>query len=166
MFPIYPEPLAAMVASGGLGLADLGTPTITPASDPTSNFPAQIDPRAPGNVAFNQVYGGTAQDNQSPNPGTHVDDRLFQDLVVGLQGLNVDAVPSSYSDWTVTILWNDPNHPLYATLGEGLPYAYFMRTTVAASWTFRRRHHCRSSQRSRPSMRAANPPPAASARSV
>ncbi len=126
LFPIYPEPLAAMVASGGLGLANLGTPTITPAFDPTMNFPSQTDPRAPGNVAFNTVYGGTAQDNQQPNPGTHVDDRLFQDLVVGLQGLNVDAVPSSYSDWTVTILWNDPNHPLYATLGEGLPYAYFM----------------------------------------
>jgi endoglucanase Acf2 len=126
IYPIFPEPLAAMVASNGLGLANLGTPTITPARAPTSLFPAQTDPRAPGNVAFNQVYGGTAQDNQSPNPGTHVDDRLFQDLVVGLQGLNVDAVPSSYSDWTVTLLWNDPVHPLYATLGEGLPYAYFM----------------------------------------
>ncbi len=46
LYPIYPLPLAAMVASGGLGLADLGNPTITPAPAPSPNFPAQTDPRA------------------------------------------------------------------------------------------------------------------------
>src|SRR5262249_42365409 len=117
--------LAAMVASGGLGVASLGVPTITASTEFQQNFPAQPDPRYPGNVAFHTVYGGTAQDNQMPNPMTHPDDRLFQDLVVGLRGLNADAYPYSYSDGPVTPLWNAPTHPLFGTLGEGLPYSYF-----------------------------------------
>ncbi|MGB5981684.1 MAG: glycosyl hydrolase [Nonlabens sp.] len=45
---------------------------------------------------------------------------------VGLQGLNASQVNvSDYSDWTVTMNWNDGAHDLKATTGIGMPFVYF-----------------------------------------
>ena len=47
-------------------------------------------------------------------------------IQVGLQGLNASqANVSDYSDWTVTMNWNDGTHDLKATSGIGMPFIYF-----------------------------------------
>lgn len=47
-------------------------------------------------------------------------------IVVGLSGLNASKTTvSNYSDWTVTMDWNDSSHNLKATSGIGMPFVYF-----------------------------------------
>jgi endoglucanase Acf2 len=47
-------------------------------------------------------------------------------IVVGLTGLNASkATVSDFSDWTVTMDWNDSSHNLKATSGIGMPFIYF-----------------------------------------
>ncbi|CAM1369260.1 glycosyl hydrolase [Tenacibaculum xiamenense] len=47
-------------------------------------------------------------------------------IEVGLSGLNASmAKVSGYSDWTVTMNWNDTSHDLKATSGIGMPFIYF-----------------------------------------
>ncbi len=48
------------------------------------------------------------------------------DLRVGLDGLNSpDTKVDGWSDWTVTPYWSGGGRTLRATIGHGLPYAYF-----------------------------------------
>src|SRR6185369_17201837 len=60
------------------------------------------------------------------------DQRLYQDLSFGLQGVKADATVLRYSDWTVPLNWSDAQGVprLQALLGEGLPYAYFTAKNV------------------------------------
>ncbi|NRB60973.1 MAG: carbohydrate-binding protein [Winogradskyella sp.] len=47
-------------------------------------------------------------------------------IEVGLVGLNTSmATASDYSDWTVTMDWNDGTHHLNATSGIAMPFIYF-----------------------------------------
>ncbi|WP_282124648.1 glycosyl hydrolase [Algibacter mikhailovii] len=47
-------------------------------------------------------------------------------IEIGLSGLNTNrATVSDYSDWTVTMNWNDGSHELKATSGIGMPFLYF-----------------------------------------
>ncbi len=47
-------------------------------------------------------------------------------IEVGLADLNAsNATASDYSDWTVTINWNDGLHDMHATSGIGMPFVYF-----------------------------------------
>ncbi|MFT4661699.1 MAG: endo-1,3(4)-beta-glucanase [Patiriisocius sp.] len=47
-------------------------------------------------------------------------------IEIGLTGLNASHVTvSDYSDWTVTMNWNDGSHELEATSGIGMPFVYF-----------------------------------------
>ena len=47
-------------------------------------------------------------------------------IQVGLTGLNAaQATASDYSDWTVSMNWNDGSHDLTATAGIGMPFVYF-----------------------------------------
>lgn len=47
-------------------------------------------------------------------------------IEVGLSGLNASQTTvSDYSDWTVTMNWNDGSHELKATSGIGMPFLYF-----------------------------------------
>lgn len=49
-----------------------------------------------------------------------------QQLTVGITGLNaVKTVTDDYGDWTVTALWDDGTRTMKATLGHGLPFAFF-----------------------------------------
>jgi endoglucanase Acf2 len=49
-----------------------------------------------------------------------------EDLRVGLDGLNSpDTKVDGWSDWTVSPYWSDGTRTLRATIGHGLPYAYF-----------------------------------------
>jgi len=47
-------------------------------------------------------------------------------IEVGLSGLNTSMTTvSDYSDWTVTMNWNDASHNMSATSGIGMPFVYF-----------------------------------------
>lgn len=49
-------------------------------------------------------------------------------IEVSLSGLNTTkATVSDYSDWTVTMNWNDGSHDLSATAGIGMPFLYFQK---------------------------------------
>src|SRR5210317_236444 len=49
-------------------------------------------------------------------------------IEVGLSGLNASNVTvSDYSDWTVTMNWNDGSHNLQATSGIGMPFIYYQK---------------------------------------
>jgi endoglucanase Acf2 len=51
-----------------------------------------------------------------------------QPIVIGLTGLNASRTTvSDYSDWTVTMDWNDGNRNLSATAGIGMPFLYFQK---------------------------------------
>ncbi|MAN26592.1 MULTISPECIES: glycosyl hydrolase [Mesonia] len=53
-------------------------------------------------------------------------------IEVGLTGLNASmATASDYSDWTVTMNWNDGTHELQATSGIGMPFLYFEKDNDA-----------------------------------
>lgn len=51
-------------------------------------------------------------------------------IVVGVSGLNASkCTVSDYSDWTVTMAWNDASHDFYAISGMGMPFLYFTKKT-------------------------------------
>lgn len=52
-------------------------------------------------------------------------------IIVGLTGLNTSKTTvSDYSDWTVTMNWDDSSHNLSATSGIGMPFLYFDKETT------------------------------------
>jgi hypothetical protein len=52
-----------------------------------------------------------------------------QDILVGVAGLaSPDVRVDGWSDWTVTPYWSDGTRTLKATIGHGLPFAYFQAT--------------------------------------
>lgn len=51
-------------------------------------------------------------------------------IIIGLSGLNASkATVADYSDWTVTMDWNDGTHHLQATSGIAMPFLYFNKDT-------------------------------------
>jgi hypothetical protein len=129
LYPMFADPFATMVNSGGtfagLGLTYLDHLFVVPTPQYLDNPPAGQpnslpDPRYPGNQQFFYSYGNTA----GPD-----DQRLYQDIAVGLRDVVADAKVLSYSDWTATFDWGGK---LQATLGEGLPFAYFLATGLTA----------------------------------
>ena len=59
------------------------------------------------------------------------DDRAVE---VGLSGLNASKVTvSDYSDWTVSMNWNDGVRDLEVTSGIGMPFLYFEKNYAALS---------------------------------
>lgn len=65
----------------------------------------------------------------SPNPTFVANDYVHpytQQLTVGVAELNASStLTHDYGDWTVTALWQDGSRSLKATLGHGLPFAFF-----------------------------------------
>jgi len=57
-----------------------------------------------------------------------------QELLVGLEGVTFpDAKVAGYSDWAVTAAFQTPTEELRATIGHGLPFAYFRRVKGASA---------------------------------
>ena len=57
-----------------------------------------------------------------------IDDYL--PVTVGVTGLNAyKSNISDYSDWTVTLDWNDGSHNFQATSGIGMPFLYFTKNS-------------------------------------
>jgi len=60
-----------------------------------------------------------------------------EDLVVSVAGLSAGEVRvDGFGDWTVTAVWPGPGATLKATIGHGLPCAYFTRTGGDVTVTF------------------------------
>lgn len=138
LWPMFADPLAMMVNSNsghatpkgdydfaGLGLTHLTHLFVNPAPPYLDQKNTQPNALYPGNDAFLYSYGGFKTPDQ----------RLYQDMSVGLSGMQGNATVLSYSDWTATFNWSDSNGvpKLQATLGEGLPYAYFNASFVDPS---------------------------------
>jgi endoglucanase Acf2 len=65
----------------------------------------------------------TPTPNGSSQP---IDDYL--PITVGVSGLNTSkATVSDYSDWTVSMNWNNNNREFEATTGIGMPFIYFTK---------------------------------------
>lgn len=124
LFPMFADPYSMMINStgtfAGLGLTNLTQRYVIPAPQFIDNLNTQPDGRAPGNVEYFYNYSGVNIPDQ----------RLYQDISVGLQGVQADAKVLAYSDYTVTFDWNGQ---LQATLGEGMPFAYFQAKNVTAN---------------------------------
>ncbi|MDP4239965.1 MAG: glycosyl hydrolase [Bacteroidota bacterium] len=59
-------------------------------------------------------------------PSGVIDDLL--PVTVGVTGINASKTSvSDYSDWTVTMNWNDGTHNFEATAGVGMPFLYFTK---------------------------------------
>ena len=51
-------------------------------------------------------------------------------IQVGLSGMNTNQTTvSDYTDWTVTMNWNDGSHNMSVTSGIGMPFLYFEKET-------------------------------------
>lgn len=52
-------------------------------------------------------------------------------ITVGVTGLSADkATISNYTDWTVSMNWNDGSHNFETTAGLGMPFIYFTKGTA------------------------------------
>jgi hypothetical protein len=64
-----------------------------------------------------------------PSSGANGSSEPMDDIIpitVGVTGLNASkCTVSDYSDWTVTMAWNDGSHDFYATSGIAMPFLYF-----------------------------------------
>ena len=55
-------------------------------------------------------------------------------IEVGLTGLNTTkATAADYSDWTVSMNWNDGSRDLKATSGIGMPFVYFEKNASSTA---------------------------------
>ncbi|WP_373524520.1 glycosyl hydrolase [Aquiflexum sp.] len=79
------------------------------------NYPMALKTKPAGLVVSYIPWG--VYDDQEP-------------IVVGLSGLNAQrATVADYSDWTVTIDWNDGGEHLQVTSGVAMPFLYFNKET-------------------------------------
>lgn len=75
----------------------------------------------------------------SPNHVLINNDYVFQyryQLTIGIEGLNASStLTEDYSDWTATALWSHGDREMLATIGHGLPFAFFTISGGNASIT-------------------------------
>ncbi|MGL1887477.1 MAG: glycosyl hydrolase [Reichenbachiella sp.] len=77
------------------------------------NYPMALKTTNPGLVLSYIPWG--VYDDQEP-------------IIVGVTGLNATkATVSDYSDWTVTINWNDGSHDMHVTSGIAMPFLYYQK---------------------------------------
>ncbi|MFC2080494.1 glycosyl hydrolase, partial [Bacteroidota bacterium] len=77
------------------------------------NYPMALKTTNPGLVVSYIPWG--VYDDQEP-------------IIVGVSGLNATkATVADYSDWTVTMDWNDGSHNFQATSGIAMPFIYFTK---------------------------------------
>ena len=84
-------------------------------ADNLFNYPMTMKTTNSG-LIVTYISSGTIGDNKA--------------IEVGLSGLNASrATVSDYSDWTVSMNWNDGVRDLQATSGIGMPFLYFEKNT-------------------------------------
>ncbi len=105
-------------------------------------FPFYGDPHS-NNLYAHPMYfkakGNGLQIGYTSTPIFPAADYMFpfsQQITVGVSGLNATkTVTDDYGDWTVTALWDDGVRTMKATLGHGLPFAFFIISGGNASVT-------------------------------
>jgi len=84
------------------------------------NYPLNYLSKASGLVINNTVPGATPTGYRQPISDVHA-------VVVGTSGLAASkASVNDYSDWTVTLSWDDA---FKATIGQGMPFTYFTKAS-------------------------------------
>ncbi|MBX9807025.1 MAG: endo-1,3(4)-beta-glucanase, partial [Flavobacteriaceae bacterium] len=96
---------------------------------PTSDWWSALIKNGTASNLFNYPYTMKSTANGlvvSYIPSGVIDDLL--PMVVGVTGMNApNTKVSDYSDWTVTMDWNDGTHNFQATSGVGMPFLYFTK---------------------------------------
>ncbi|MFC7244409.1 glycosyl hydrolase [Catellatospora aurea] len=102
-------------------------------SEPLHAHPISYDTLA-GGLGFS--YNTTAAISGSATGPGEFHYPYVQDMLVGVAGLNSpDTKVDGWSDWTVTPYWSDGARTMKATIGHGLPFAYFQITGGNAQLT-------------------------------
>ena len=85
-------------------------------------------------LAMRTVNAGLVVSYIVPPSGANGSSSPMDDILpitVGVAGLNaVKCTASDYSDWTVTMSWNDGTHEFQAISGIAMPFLYFTKKTT------------------------------------
>jgi endoglucanase Acf2 len=101
--------------------------------EPLHAHPISYDTSA-GGLGFS--YNTTAQISGTATGVGEYHFPYVQDILVGPAGLaSPDVKVDGWSDWTVTPYWSDGTRTMKATIGHGLPFAYFQITGGSARIT-------------------------------
>lgn len=96
---------------------------------PTSDWWSTLIKNGTASNLFNYPFTMKTTNNGlvvSYIPTGVIDDLL--PFIVGVTGMNApNTKVSDYSDWTVTMDWNDGTHNFQATSGVGMPFLYFTK---------------------------------------
>ncbi len=96
---------------------------------PTSDWWSALVKNGEASNLFNYPFTMKTKNNGlvvSYIPFGVIDDQ--EPLTVGVSGMSVPKTRvSDYSDWTVTMDWNDGTHNFQATSGVGMPFLYFTK---------------------------------------
>jgi len=159
--PVGSGSYTTVYPSGAIGPRQFNGSNALPKISPTFSKPVQTndfwsslifpffgDPHSNVMHAHPAYFRARANGLEIGHTRTHVlaaNDYLFpynRQLTVGIAGLNATRTTTDdYGDWTVTPLWQDGPRTMRATLGHGLPFAYFTitggnaRITTASSPT-------------------------------
>jgi endo-1,3(4)-beta-glucanase len=96
---------------------------------PTSDWWSALVKNGTASNLFNYPY--TMKTTVNGLVVSYIPSGVIDDLIpfqVGVTGMNApNTKVSDYSDWTVTMDWNDGNHNFQATSGVGMPFLYFTK---------------------------------------
>jgi endoglucanase Acf2 len=99
---------------------------------PTSDWWSALVKNGTASNLFNYPYTMKTTSNGlivSYIPSGVIDDLI--PFVVGVTGMNAaNTKISDYSDWTVTMDWDDSTHNFQATSGVGMPFLYFSKKST------------------------------------
>jgi endoglucanase Acf2 len=98
---------------------------------PTSDWWSALVKNGTASNLFNYPY--TMKTATTGLVVSYIPTGVIDDLtpfLVGVTGLNsTNTTVSDYSDWTVTMDWNDGTHDFQATAGVAMPFLYFTKKT-------------------------------------
>jgi len=99
---------------------------------PTSDWWSALIKNGTASNLFN--YPFTMKTTSAGLVVSYIPSGVIDDLIpfsVGVTGLNAATTTvSDYSDWTVTMHWNDGTHDFQATSGIGMPFLYFIKKST------------------------------------
>ena len=99
---------------------------------PTSDWWSALVKNGTASNLFNYPY--TLKTTGNGLVVSYIPTGVIDDLIpflVGVTGLSTSSTTvSDYSDWTVTMDWNDGTHQFQATAGVAMPFLYFTKKTT------------------------------------
>ena len=92
------------------------------------NYPLSFRPHSSGLVVnYTVPHNSSATEYREPMSDVNA-------IIVGAEGLNTSKpTVSNFSDWTVTMNWNDGTNDFNATLGQCMPFMYFTKSNNAVA---------------------------------